>query len=367
MAIKVVVNIPGHAPYDVRIGNGQLEGLGTKLRAISSAPAAFVLTDSNVGPRYLEAVRRSLKNAGFRTTAVTIPAGEESKSVACVGELWHAMADAKLGRDALVVALGGGVVGDLAGFAASTYMRGVPFVQVPTTLLSMVDSSVGGKTGINLDAGKNLVGTFCQPLYVCASTDTLDTLDAREWACGCGEVAKSAAIEGDDFFFWLMEHAEAMAARDAAVVQEAIARCVTFKADVVARDEHESAGVRECLNYGHTYGHAVEKIAGYGVYSHGHAVAEGMRFAARLAVAYAGASEEFAQAQDELLDVLGLQPLDFAASPQEVLDCMKGDKKVRGGKLRYVLVHDAGDWSVETPDDEAVLEQLEAWMASKCA
>ena len=235
MAIKVIVNIPNEAPYDVRIGAGQLEGVGAKLRAVSAAPDAFVLTDSTVGPLYLEPVRASLKAAGFRTVAVTVPAGEESKSVACAAELWQAMADAKLGRDALVVALGGGVVGDIAGFVASTYMRGVPFVQVPTTLLAMVDSSVGGKTGINLDAGKNLVGTFCQPLYVCASTDTLATLDEREWACGCGEVAKSAAVEGDDFFFWLMEHAERMAARDPEVVTEAIARCVTFKADVVAR------------------------------------------------------------------------------------------------------------------------------------
>lgn len=367
MAIKVIVNIPNEAPYDVRIGAGQLEGVGAKLRAVSAAPDAFVLTDSTVGPLYLEPVRASLKAAGFRTVAVTVPAGEESKSVACAAELWQAMADAKLGRDALVVALGGGVVGDIAGFVASTYMRGVPFVQVPTTLLAMVDSSVGGKTGINLDAGKNLVGTFCQPLYVCASTDTLATLDEREWACGCGEVAKSAAVEGDDFFFWLMEHAERMAARDPEVVTEAIARCVTFKADVVARDEHESAGVRECLNYGHTYGHAVEKLAGYGVYSHGHAVAEGMRFAARLAAACGRGSEEFAQAQDELLDALGLPALDFTADPSEVLACMKGDKKVRGGKLRYVLVHDAGDWSVESPDDDTVLGQLEAWMASKRA
>ncbi len=365
MAIKVVVNIPGEAPYDVRIGAGQLDRVGERLRAVSAAPAAFVLTDANVAPLYLPAVRASLKAAGFRTVAVTVPAGEESKSVSCAAELWQAMAQERLGRDALVVALGGGVVGDLAGFVASTFMRGVPFVQVPTTLLSMVDSSVGGKTGINLDAGKNLVGTFCQPLYVCASIDTLATLDEREWACGCGEVAKSAAIEGDDFFFWLIEHAEAMAARDPETVQEAIARCVTFKADVVARDEHESAGVRECLNYGHTYGHAVEKLAGYGTYSHGHAVAEGMRFAARLATTWGGGSEEFAQAQDELLDALGLPALDFAPDAHAALECMMGDKKVRDGRLRCVLVRDAGDWSVETPEPAALVEALEAWTAAK--
>lgn len=365
MAIKVVVNIPGERPYDVRVGAGQLSRLGERLRAVSSAPAAFVLTDSNVGPLYLGEVRASLKEAGFRTVAVTLPAGEESKSVSCAGEIWQAMAEARLGRDALVVALGGGVVGDIAGFVASTYMRGVPFVQVPTTLLSMVDSSVGGKTGVNLPEGKNLVGTFCQPLYVCASTDVLATLDEREWACGCGEVAKSAAIEGDDFFFWLIEHAEAMAARDPEVAQEAIARCVTFKANVVARDEHESAGVRECLNYGHTYGHAVEKLAGYGVYSHGHAVAEGMRVAALLAARTSGASEEFAQAQSELLDALGLPALDFKAEPRDVLDVMLRDKKVRDGRLRYVLVRDAGDWTISSPSRDEMLEVLEEWMATK--
>lgn len=365
MAIKVVVNSTHEPPYDVRIAAGQLEGLGAKLRELFSSQQAFIITDSNVEPLYLAGVRNSLRQAGFRTCVATLPAGEASKSTACLSEIWDAMANEKMSRDAIVIALGGGVVGDIAGFAASTYMRGIPFVQVPTTLLAMVDSSVGGKTAINLEAGKNLVGSFCQPRFVCASTDTLTSLNEREWACGCGEVAKSAAISSDDFFFWLMEHAESLTAREPAVIEEAIARCVAMKANVVAADEHERSGVRECLNYGHTYAHAVEKLAGYGTYSHGHAVAEGMRFAGRLALTLGGVSEEFIEAQDELLDALKLPALPFTAEPHKVLEVMKGDKKVRGGKLRYVVVRDPGSWTIEEPSDALVLEELNRWMDAK--
>ena len=209
-ATKVVVNIPGETSYDVRIGAGVLDRLGAHLRAVpalAGAERALVITDSNVAPLYLAAAKEALAQGGFRVSDIVVPAGEEAKSVEVAGEVWEAMAQLSLGRDCVVAALGGGVVGDLAGFAASTYMRGVQAVQVPTTLLSMVDSSVGGKTGVNLPAGKNLVGTFKQPSYVCADTSTLSTLDAREWACGCAEVAKSAVIDSDDFFFWLTDAA----------------------------------------------------------------------------------------------------------------------------------------------------------------
>ncbi|MEG0070682.1 MAG: 3-dehydroquinate synthase [Raoultibacter sp.] len=362
---KVVVNIVDEPPYDVRIGVGQFDGLGQRLRGVSAATRALVVTDSNVAPLYLAAVKASLAQAGFKPSQIVVPAGEASKSVACIAEIWQAMAALQLSRDALVVALGGGVVGDIAGFTASTYMRGIDFVQVPTTLLAMVDSSVGGKTGINLDAGKNLVGTFAQPLHVCASTDTLQTLPAREWACGCAEIAKSACIDSDDFFFWLTEHADLLAARDADAVEQAIARCVVCKANVVAADQFESRGVRECLNYGHTLGHAIELLAGYGVYSHGQAVAEGMRFAAGLSVAVLGVSNDFALAQDAMLDALGLPALDFAASPESVFAAMQGDKKARGGHVRFVLMRDVGAWEVTTVEPETVLEQLAAWQRLK--
>ena len=167
-----------------------------------------MITDSNVGPLYLARCKASLSGAGFKVSDIAVPAGESSKSLEVAGEIWRAMAQLDLGRDCVVIALGGGVVGDLAGFVASTFMRGVPIVQVPTTLLAMVDSSVGGKTAANLPEGKNLVGTFYQPSVVCADTSTLETLPHREWVCGCGEVAKSAIIDSDEFFFWLSDHAD---------------------------------------------------------------------------------------------------------------------------------------------------------------
>lgn len=367
-ATKVVVGIPGEQTYDVRIGAGTLAKLGAHLRSIPSLAQekhAVLITDESVAPLYLASVLDVLAQADFLTHEIVVAAGEDSKSVAVAGEIWEAMADKALGRDCLVVALGGGVVGDLAGFVASTYMRGVEVVQVPTTLLAMVDSSVGGKTGVNLAAGKNLVGTFKQPAYVCADTATLATLDEREWACGCAEIAKSALIDSDEFFFWLVESSAALVARDEDVVAEAIARSVVFKADVVAADKSESKGVRECLNYGHTLGHAVESLAGYGTFSHGAAVAEGMRFAARLAVALVDAPLDLVQAQDALLDELQLPALKWSAEPVEVLAAMKRDKKARQGIVRFVLPRDVGVWELMDVDDDTILEHLSAWQRSK--
>ena len=367
-AAKVVVDIPGEDSYDVRVGPGVLQKLGVHLRAVPSlakAERALVVTDETVDALYRAQTKEALSSEGFRTTCIAVPAGESSKSVDVVNEIWRAMAQLSLGRDCVVVALGGGVVGDLAGFAAATYMRGVSVVQVPTTLLAMVDSSVGGKTGVNLPEGKNLVGSFKQPAYVCADTSTLATLPEREWACGCGEIAKSSVIDSDDFFFWMVENAEALAARDEDVVTEAIVRSVVFKANVVAADKTESQGMRECLNYGHTLGHAIETLAGYGTFSHGAAVAEGMRFASRLAVQLEGASMDFVQTQDELLDELGLPVLDWAAEPEEMLASMKRDKKTRGGQVRFVLPRDVGDWELAVVDDATILEHLSAWRRSK--
>lgn len=364
MATKVIVSLPGESDYVVRVGEGVVGDLGRNLREIprfSKAGDVLVVTDSNVAPLYLASVKESLANAGFKANDVVVPAGEDAKSVEVAAEIWSAMAQLSLGRDSLVIALGGGVVGDLAGFVASTYMRGVAVVQVPTTLLSMVDSSVGGKTAVNLEEGKNLVGTFFQPSFVCADTGTLATLPEREWRCGCAEVAKSAVIDSDDFFFWLAENATALAARDAAVVAEAIKRCVVFKADVVAHDKTESAGVRECLNYGHTLGHAIEAVAGYGTFSHGAAVAEGMRFAADLARVHAGASQDFIDAQGELLDALGLPAFTWRAAAADLFRAMKRDKKIRGGEVRFVLPSDVGAWQIVPISDEELMARLESW------
>lgn len=366
MATRVVVQIPDEVDYAVRIGSGVIGKLGENLRGIgrfARAKDVLVITDSNVGPLYLAQVKASLTSAGFRAADIVVPAGEDTKAVEVAAEIWSAMAQLSFGRDCLVVALGGGVVGDLAGFVASAYMRGVPVVQVPTTLLAMVDSSVGGKTAVNLPEGKNLVGTFFQPSFVCADTDTLATLPEREWRCGCAEVAKSAVIDSDDFFFWMLEHAADMASRDPEIAAEAIQRCVVFKAGIVAQDKTESAGVRECLNYGHTLGHAIEACAGYGTFSHGAAVAEGMRFAARLAIDMLDEGKdslsEFAQAQGELLDVLGLAPLEYDATPANLLAAMKHDKKTRGGEVRFVLASDVAAWRIVPVPDNAILSALQ--------
>ena len=200
---------------------------------------------------------------------------------------------------------------------------------------------------------------------MCASTKTLSTLPSREWACGCGEIAKSSVIDSDEFFFWLTDNASALASRDHDVTAEAIARSVVFKADVVAQDKTESRGVRECLNYGHTLGHAVESLAGYGTYSHGAAVAEGMRFAARFGAAIAGTSLDVVRAQDNLLDELGLPALSWSAAPEDMLAVMKRDKKVRGGVVKFVLPLDIGQWELREVEDAVILEHLAAWARSK--
>ena len=364
---KVVVNLAHGESYDVRIGSSFLENIGEASRSLTSAQKALLLTDNNVAPLYLSRVKTSLAAAGYRVTEIIIPPGEDSKSLACAGEIWEAMAQGGFSRDSVVFALGGGVVGDIAGFVASTFMRGIDLIQIPSTLLAMVDSSVGGKTGVNLKAGKNLVGTFMQPLAVYAPIETLGSLSEENWACGCAEIAKSAVIDSDDFFFWLTDSSEALLMRDEASVVEAITRSVVFKANVVAADTTESKGIRECLNYGHTLGHAIETLAGYGRFSHGAAVAEGMRFAARLGVELLGAPFEVVHAQDELLDALGLPSLEWSADPKLILDVMLRDKKVREGNLRFVLVRDIGDWKVVEVENEKVLEHLEFWAASKQA
>lgn len=366
--LRIVVSIPGEKDYDVRVGEGLLSGLGEQLRACpatANAPKVFVLTDANVERLYLAAAMESLASAGYEASSVVVPAGEGAKALEVAGEVWNAMAALGLTRDCACVALGGGVVGDLAGFTASTFMRGITVVQVPTTLLSMVDSSVGGKTAVNLEAGKNLVGTFCQPSYVCADVSVLATLDEREWTCGLAETAKSAIIDSDEFFFWMTENASALFARETEAVVEAVKRCVVFKAGVVAEDKAESKGVRECLNYGHTLAHAIEMLAGYGTFSHGAAVAEGMRFATFLSERLIGTDGAFVDAQAALLDELGLPPLAWSAPAHDILDAMKRDKKTRAGDVRFVLVRDVGIWELRAVPDEDILSALDAYYAMR--
>ncbi len=349
--MKVVVNLQDGSAYDVRIGTDLLDNLGYHLRslhALSKANRLVVISDSNVGPLYLLRVKAALGRAGYSVSQITLPAGETTKSTEVLAELWEAFAQLKLTRHDAAIALGGGVVGDITGFAAATYMRGIPFVQVPTSLLAAVDASVGGKTAVNLPQGKNLVGAFHQPAYVACDVDALGTLPQEQWACGLAEVVKTALISGDDNLFWLEEHADevrevAQVADHKEIVREMIARAVVAKADVVGQDPLETTGVREALNYGHTFGHALEKEAGLGTLTHGHAVAQGMRLAAWLSVKLCGLDEGVVAAQNELLDRLGLPAIDLSEfSGEAFVEAMSVDKKNVGGQIRFVLLEDVG-------------------------
>ncbi len=350
--------------YDVVIGEGVLTELGDRVRAVSDASNVVLLTDSNIAEKHALHGAASLITAKFHVHDISLPPGETSKSWGMAGNVLEAIAQSGLSRNEPIVAVGGGVVGDLAGFAAGVYMRGVPFVQVPTTLLAMVDSSVGGKTGVDLAAGKNLAGVFKQPILVLADIATLSTLPDAEWKSGLAEVAKSAIISGEEFLDWLEGRASAVREGVSADTPELVRRCVEFKAGIVAADTSE-VGLRECLNYGHTLGHAIEKVAGYGTYTHGQAVAEGMRFAARVAAAVIGADVEFVRRQDRLLSALGLEPLGAKLSVESLVAAMRSDKKARGGSVRMVLPKAPGEWRCVPITDELLRANLAQWAKTK--
>jgi 3-dehydroquinate synthase len=350
--------------YDVVIGTGPLREAGELVRAVTRARRVALVSDSRVAEMFGARVGAQFVSAGFDVFPLSVEPGEASKSWTVAGELLEAFAHVGLDRTDLVVALGGGVVGDLAGFASATYLRGVHFAQLPTTLLAQVDSSVGGKTGVDLRAGKNLAGAFKQPIIVLADVEVLSSLPEPEWASGLAEVAKSAVIDGEEFVVWLEVNGEAIMRRDLETVGEAVVRSVRFKSRVVSSDVREE-GLRECLNYGHTLGHAIENVAGYGTIPHGVAVAEGMRFAARLAVEVASATKEFVLRQDALLDGLDLPALRVGYQPEQLLDAMHADKKARRGEVRFVLPDAPGRWRCDAVEDRLIREHLLAWAASK--
>jgi 3-dehydroquinate synthase len=339
----------GARAYSVQIGKDLLDA--PRLTALVPGAQAFVLSDANVAPLYLEQVRGAL--AGKTVNALVIPAGEQEKTLARFGQAMQALAEAGANRDVTVLALGGGVIGDLGGFAAACWMRGVRFVQLPTTLLAMVDSSVGGKTAVDLAQGKNLVGAFHQPAAVLADIATLSTLPPRELRAGLAEVVKAAAIADAGFFGWLEANAAALLAGDADALEQAIGRAVAYKAGVVERDETER-GERMLLNFGHTFGHAIETAQGYGGLLHGEAVAVGMVLAARLSSALGlapDADRERLQALLARLELPSEMPAGLAAG--ELLRRMRLDKKAVSGALRLVLWRGIGRAEVfaEVPED----------------
>jgi len=324
----------GERSYPVWIGRGLLDD-HARWRAAIRGKHALVISNRTVAPLYLDRVASGLD--GLRWSSFLLDDGEAHKSFANVGLALEALAALGATRDACVIALGGGVVGDLAGFTAASWMRGIDFIQIPTTLLSMVDSSVGGKTGVNLAAGKNLVGAFHQPRAVVADIGTLDSLPVREYRAGLAEVIKGAAIGDAAFFAWLEQHADALAARDEPALVQAIATKVRYKAGVVARDETEQ-GERALLNLGHTFGHALETAGHYTTLLHGEGVAVGMLLAARLSEQLGMSVQADTSRLERLLQAVGLPtgvPAGF--DPEQLLALMRLDKKNTAGTLRLIL------------------------------
>jgi 3-dehydroquinate synthase len=333
--------------YGIRIGRG-LIGDVTIWRAATQGRGVVLVTDDQVGPLYGPTVKGALSDAAH-ITEVVLPAGEASKHLDSVQQILDAALADRHERHSLFIALGGGVVGDMTGFAAACFLRGADFIQVPTTLLAQVDSSVGGKTGVNHKLGKNLIGAFHQPKQVLIDLDTLASLPEREFSAGLAEVVKYGLIRDAEFFSWLIENVAALKDRDPGVVAHAIQRSCAIKAAVVAEDEREG-GVRAHLNFGHTFGHAIERIQGYGEWLHGEAVAAGMVLACRLSTPAGGLD---AKVVDELIrfnEAVGLPvspPADV--TPQALLAAMGSDKKVTAGKIRYILLSQLGE-AVVTED-----------------
>lgn len=340
----------GSRSYPIVIDRG-LFGGHFDLSAHIAGPDCLIVTNETVAPLYADALRECL--LGKDVATIQLPDGEQHKTLATAATVIDRLVDSRAARDTTVVALGGGVVGDIAGFAAASYMRGVAFVQVPTTLLAQVDSSVGGKTGVNHPGGKNLIGAFHQPKLVLIDTDTLSTLPDREFRAGMAEVIKYGAIVDAEFFAWLEANAAALLARDADALRAAIRRSCELKAEVVADDERET-GRRAILNFGHTFGHAIERCQGYGEWLHGEAVAAGMIMAARLS----NVGDELVERIEALVAACGLPVEPPKIEADAMLAAMGLDKKVTDRRLRFILLDRLGAARVTSDYDPARLTAI---------
>jgi 3-dehydroquinate synthase len=328
----------GSASYPILVGTRWLSRIGEQI--LAEAPElrhAMVICDAAIGSTFAEVVRHSLSQRDIRTDLCTLPSGETSKAVAQSQRLWEWMLSCRADRHSLVVAVGGGVVGDVAGFAAATYQRGIRLVQVPTTLLAQVDSSVGGKTAVNLPTAKNMVGAFWQPILVAIDTHTLGSLPQRDYLSGLAEVVKYGVIDHAELFSWLESNAAPLVERDHEAIVHAVTASCRSKAAVVGADERETSGRRAILNYGHTFAHAIEATAGYGTFLHGEAVAIGMQMAAELAVRRGRADRSLLKRQQALLEQLQLPTRWPQADPDQMLQSMLQDKKSQHGQLRLIL------------------------------
>jgi 3-dehydroquinate synthase len=358
--------------YDIQICSNQLAVAGSsiaawlesRLGAQTRQQSALVVTDKNVAA-HANVVQRSLAAEGWNAELVELEPGEKTKSLPVISGLYERMVEMKADRRTVVVAVGGGVIGDASGFLAATYNRGVPFVQVPTTLLADVDSSVGGKVGVNLAAAKNLIGSFYQPLGVFIDTSVLSTLPDRDYRSGLAEVVKYGVILDAEFFGFLEQNVAGINSREPSVLRHIIARSCQLKADVVKEDEYERTGLRAVLNYGHTYAHAFEALAGYGELLHGEAVAIGMLYASRLAERHGLIDADMTARQRNLLEQIGAVtslPDPSAFSVQDIVSKMRLDKKTVGGQLRFILPTKMGHVTTFTDvpesDVTAVIEEF---------
>jgi 3-dehydroquinate synthase len=349
------VTVPlGARSYSILIGTKLLPALGRHCAQLKLGRRCAIISDANVAKRFAAAAQKSLRASGFDPLSVVVPAGETAKSLATVQRCYDKLAAHRLERRSFVVALGGGVVGDLAGFVAATYLRGVPFVQVPTTLLAQVDSSVGGKVGVNLAAGKNLVGAFHQPRQVLCDLDTLKTLPPREFRAGLAEVIKYGIIYDSALFARLERDLPKLLKMEPSTLTAIVARCCEIKAEVVGQDETES-GLRAILNFGHTIGHALEAISRYGKYLHGEAIAIGQVAAAELSAALTGLSQIDVDRITDLFRRAGL-PTSVelnARQTKQLFSAMRLDKKVSGGEIKFVLARRIGEvvWGQSVPED----------------
>jgi 3-dehydroquinate synthase len=350
----------GERSYDVHVTSADRDGFGPFVRQRVKGTLAFVVTDEHVAA-HADVVADALAGAGFQTTTTVLPPGESHKSLEMASFLYDQLADARADRQTAVVPVGGGVVGDLAGFVAATFARGLPLLMVPTTLLAMVDSSVGGKVGINHPKAKNLVGAFHQPAGVWIDTAFLDTLPEREYRSGLAEVVKYGVILDADFFAFLENNADAVLRREPEAVRHVVARSCQLKADVVEKDEREETGLRAVLNYGHTFAHAFETVVGYGAWLHGEAVAAGMVCASRLAERRGLIGPDVTERQLTLLRALGLPVAPERLPIDSLLSVMRNDKKAVAGRLRFVLPRRLGEVAlfdeVSEEDVRRVLEE----------
>ena len=362
----VAVELAGRG-YDIAIGPGLIDQAGALSRPLLAAPKVTIVSDETVAPLYGARLAASFEKAGIKTGTVTVPAGESSKEFGAFGRLMNGLLDQRPDRKTTLVALGGGVVGDLTGFAAAVLLRGVDFIQVPTTLLAQVDSSVGGKTGINTRHGKNLVGAFYQPRLVLADTDVLDTLPRRELLAGYAEVAKYGLIDDPDFFAWCEANGAAVLSGDVAKRTHAIEQSCLAKARIVAADERETTDLRALLNLGHTFGHALEAETGFGNdLLHGESVGTGMAMAFDLSARLGLCPAVDAERVRRHLGSVGL-PMRLRAiggdnrrswDAKRLVEHMRGDKKAEDGRLTFILARGIGKAFVSRDVDEAVLRGL---------